>query len=129
MITDSEISTICRPIGTPLTTSARRMVMSSLNRCMSARPSHSVFRLCRMYSSRPASDSVCDTSVAQAEPAMPSSGNGPMPKISTGFRAMSSTTETSRKRNGVRESPAPRSAALRKAKAYSVGIARKMMRR
>jgi hypothetical protein len=33
------------------------------------------------------------------------------------------------KRKGVRESPAPRSAALRKAKAYSVGIARKMMRR
>jgi len=42
---------------------------------------------------------------------------------------MSSSTDTSRKRNGVRESPAPRRAALRKANAYSVGMARKMMRR
>ncbi len=60
---------------------------------------------------------------------MPSCGNGPMPKISSGLKPMSSTTESSRKRNGVRESPTPRSAELRNAKAYSVGIARKMMRR
>ena len=101
--------------------------MSSLNKRRSARPSHRVWRLCRMYSSRPASDNVCATSVAQAEPAMPSAGKGPIPKISTGFSTMSSATDTIRKRNGVRESPAPRRAAVRKANAYSVGIARKMI--
>ena len=128
-IIDSEISTICRPIGTPLTTRARRISPSILNSAMSLRPSQSTWRLLRMYQSRPSSERVCAIRVAQAAPAMPSCGNGPMPKISSGLKPISSSTESSRKRNGVRESPTPRSAELRKAKAYSVGIARKMMRR
>ena len=40
---------------------------------------------------------------------MPMRGNGPTPKISSGFSTMSSATEKSRKQNGVFESPAPRS--------------------
>ncbi len=35
--------------------------------------------------------------VEQAEPAMPSFGNGPMPRISIGFRVMSRITASTRK--------------------------------
>ena len=66
--------------------------------------------------------------VAAAAPVTPSRGNGPQPKISRGFRAISSTTDMSRKRNGVRESPAPRSTAMTKNNPPMKGSARKMMR-
>ena len=60
---------------------------------------------------------------------MPSAGTGPQPKISSGLSTMSSATDISRKRNGVRESPAPRSAAEQNANAYRNGIDRKITRR
>gem|GEM_PF-4229442 len=129
MIIASEISTICRPIGMPLTSRVRRITALGMNRAMSRRPSHSTWRLWRRYSAMASRAMACDTRVAQAEPAMPSAGKGPRPKISSGFSAISSTTASSRKRNGVRASPAPRRAALKKAKAYSSGMARKITRR
>jgi hypothetical protein len=49
--------------------------------------------------------------------------------ISTGFRAMSTTTASSRNQKGVRESPVPRWAIIRKLKKYMNGIARKITRR
>ncbi len=99
------------------------------NIAMSWRPSHSKWRLRRMYSNRPLRAMAWAQNVAHAAPAMPSFGSGPRPKISSGLSTMSNATANSRKRNGVRESPAPRSAADRNANMYSNGIARKITRR
>ena len=67
--------------------------------------------------------------MAVADPAMPSAGTGPQPKMNNGLSTMSSTVETSRKRNGVRESPEPRNAALTKKKALEAGSAMNSTRR
>jgi len=40
---------------------------------------------------------IWETNVATAEPAMPIRGTGPTPKMNTGFKAMSITTDTSMK--------------------------------
>ena len=58
---------------------------------------------------------------------MPIFGNGPMPNNSSGLNTISSTTTTSRKRNGVRASPAPRRIAEIKVNAYRNGTAKKMI--
>ena len=72
---------------------------------------------------------VWPISVEVADPAMPSSGNGPMPRMSSGLRTMSSTTASAMKKNGVRESPAPRSTVMTKDRRFIIGTATKMMRR
>jgi hypothetical protein len=40
---------------------------------------------------------ACAMNVASAEPAIPSRGMGPRPKMNTGFRAMSMATDSSMK--------------------------------
>lgn len=72
---------------------------------------------------------VWPMSVEVAEPAMPSSGKGPMPRISSGLSTTSSTTASAMKTNGVRESPAPRSTVMTKDRRFIIGTATKMMRR
>src|SRR5271170_1165992 len=72
--------------------------------------------------------SACAVNVAAADPAIPNRGIGPHPKINRGLSATSSTTDMERYTNGVLESPAPRSAAMRKNKPPMKGSARKMMR-
>ncbi len=72
---------------------------------------------------------VWPISVDMAEPAMPSSGNGPMPRISSGLSTISSTTASAMKMKGVRESPAPRSTVITKESRFIIGTATKMMRR
>ncbi len=110
-----EIITICAPIGRPLTTSARRMGPSGTKSRQSARPIQSGCRRQRSHASSAAKLIALATKVAMAEPAMPMRGTEPQPKMSNGFSAVSSATTSSRKRNGVRVSPAPRSTAEMKA--------------
>ena len=124
-----EIITICAPMGRPLTMSARRMAPSGTNRRQSARPIQSGCRRQRSQASSAAKLIALATSVARAEPAMPSGGIGPQPKMRSGFSAVSSTTTSRRKTKGVRVSPAPRSTAEMKANRYSSGMARKSVRR
>ena len=124
-----EIITICAPMGRPLTTSARRMVPSGTKSRQSARPIQSGCRRQRSQASKATKLIALATSVAMAEPAMPMRGSGPRPKMSSGFSAVSNTTTSSKKRNGVRVSPAPRSTAEMKANKYSSGIARNSVRR
>jgi hypothetical protein len=56
----------------------------------------------------------CEIKVANAEPAMPSAGIGPRPKMNKGLSAMSSATDITKNANGVFESPAPRKAPFTK---------------
>ena len=125
----SEIITICSPIGTPLTTSERRITGSGRYSARSRRPIHSGCRRQRSHSSIAGSAIAFASRLAHALPATPSAGSGPAPNISSGTRKMSSTTASSRNTNGVRVSPAPRRIADRNANAYSSGSARKKMRR
>jgi hypothetical protein len=52
-----------------------------------------------------------------------------MPINNSGLRVTSTPTATSEKKNGLRESPAPRWAIIMKAKKNSIGIAAKITRR
>ena len=72
---------------------------------------------------------VWPISVAIAEPAMPILGNGPMPAMSSGFNTMSSSTAKAMKKNGVRESPAPRRMVMTKPSRLAAGTAAKMTSR
>ena len=126
VIIASEIITICTPMGRPLPISVRTSAMSGRNSARSPRPIHSGWRRLRSHSSRAVRLMALATSVARAEPLMPSAGTGPQPKMNSGFSAVSSTTTSTRNMNGVRESPAPRSTACTKANRYSSGMARKI---
>ena len=52
---------------------------------------------------------VVAITMAQADPAIPSAGAGPRPRISTGLSATSSTVARIMNRSGVAASPDPRS--------------------
>ncbi|MNV68611.1 hypothetical protein D3C71_1614760 [compost metagenome] len=96
-IADDEITTICRPIGRPVATSARRMARSGHSNASCSLCSSRKWR--RRYSTAIIATRLTNwaISVASAEPAMPSAGNGRTPKISTGFSTTSSTTDSSMK--------------------------------
>ncbi|MNV76918.1 hypothetical protein D3C71_1703030 [compost metagenome] len=94
---DIEISTICTPMGRPLTIKARRMRVSGTNKCSSAEPIHSGWARQRSQPSSAAKPMQCATSVAMAEPLMPMRGTGPQPKMNSGLSAVSSSTTSSRK--------------------------------
>ena len=67
--------------------------------------------------------------VASADPAMPSSGAPPRPRISTGLSVTSSSDPSAMNLSGVTESPAPRNAIDSRTERKLVGIETKMTRR
>ena len=67
--------------------------------------------------------------VAVAEPAMPSRGAGPSPRMKTGLSPTSSTTATIMKQSGVSASPPPRSAIISMVSIRVAGMARKITRK
>ena len=67
--------------------------------------------------------------VAVAEPAMPSAGIGPRPRMKTGLSVLSSTTLKAMNQNGVSESPAPRSPIISSTSMKPAGMERKITRR
>jgi hypothetical protein len=64
-----------------------------------------------------------------AAPAMPRRGNGPMPAISSGFSAMSSTTDRIMNLSGVCASPDPRRPMPSMTVIIEAGMATKITRR
>jgi hypothetical protein len=66
--------------------------------------------------------------VPTAEPATPSRGNGPMPKIKQGFRQMFTMLASHSARMAVAASPAPRNTALMRNSKKMVTLPAKMMR-
>ena len=69
------------------------------------------------------------SAVDSADPAMPSLGNGPHPRISSGLNTMSMPTLSSMNSNGVRESPDPRSPIASITDSIENGIAMKITRK
>ncbi len=66
--------------------------------------------------------------VPTADPATPSRGNGPIPKINRGFRQMLTMFAIHSARMAVVASPAPRNTALTKNSRKIVTLPAKMMR-
>ncbi len=126
---DTEISAICAPMGRPLANSVRTMARRGTNSRQSVRAIHSGWWRQRSQPSSAASANALATPVDRPDPAIPICGKGPMPKMSSGLSTTSSATASSRNKNGVRASPAPRSTAETKVNRYRNGIDRNSMRR
>ena len=82
-----------------------------------------------MYASSPTEATPLAISVATADPAMPSFGAGPSPRMNTGLSPESSSTLSPMNQSGVIASPAPRSPIISNTSSIAKGSPAKITRR